>query len=68
MNTPGRTDGVLRAWVVFEKTDVRMRDVDRLKIKTVWVNVYYGGTWTADDDHHLFIDDVAISKSASFED
>lgn len=67
MNTPGKHDGMLRAWVddklVYEKNDVRMRDVDWLKIETVWVNVYYGGTWTAEENHHLFIDDIAISNS-----
>ena len=67
MNTPGKNNGVLRARVdgklVFEKADVRMRDVDSLKIETVWVNVYHGGTWTAQTDQHLFIDDVTIGLS-----
>jgi len=66
LNTPGKNDGILRAWVdgrlVFEKTDVRMRDVDTLRIETVWLNVYYGGTWAATADYHLYIDDVAISR------
>ena len=67
MNTPRINDGVLRGWVdgklVFEKTDVRMRDVDALKIETVWLNVYHGGTWTATANHHLYIDDVVISRN-----
>lgn len=67
MNTPGKTDGVLRAWVdeklVYEKSDVRMRHVDHLKIETVWINVYYGGRWTATENYHLFVDDIAISKA-----
>lgn len=67
LNSPGENDGVLRAWVddrlVFEKADIRMRDVPRLKIENVWINVYYGGTWEAIDDHHLYIDQVAISRS-----
>ena len=67
MNSPGKKDGVLRAWVdnklVYQKSDVRMRHVDRLKIETVWINVYYGGSWTATDNYHLFIDDVAISRA-----
>jgi hypothetical protein len=25
-------------------SDVRMRDMDTLKIETVWLNLYYGGT------------------------
>ncbi len=67
MNRPGKNDGVMRAWVdnrlVFEKRDVRMRDIDKLKIEMVWINVYHGGSWTAKQDQHLFIDDVAISRS-----
>ena len=66
LNTPGRNDGLLRGWVdgklVFEKSDVRMRDTAALKIETVWLNLYHGGTWTATADHHLFIDDVVISR------
>lgn len=67
MNTPGQNDGILRGWVngqlAFEKTDVRMRDVDTLKIETIWVNLYLGGTWTAESDHHLYIDDVVIARN-----
>jgi len=66
MNTPGKNDGILRAWVdgrlAFEKTDLRMRDVESLKIETVWLNVYLGGSWTARSDHHLYIDEVVISR------
>jgi len=66
MNTPGRNDGILRGWVdgrlAFEKTDVRMRDVDSLKIESVWLNVYLGGTWTSRSNHHLYIDNVVIAR------
>lgn len=68
LNTPGENDGVLRGWVdgrlVFEKTDVRFRDVESLKIETVWLNVYLGGTWSAQSTHHLYIDNVAIAREA----
>jgi hypothetical protein len=67
MNTPGKNDGILRAWVdgrpAFEKTDIRMRDVDTLKIEAVWLNVYLGGTWTSRSDHHLYIDNVVIARN-----
>lgn len=66
MNTPGRNDGILRGWVdgrpAFEKTDIRMRDVDTLKIEAVWINVYHGGTWAARSDDHLYIDEVVIAR------
>ncbi|MHC4398476.1 MAG: polysaccharide lyase [Planctomycetota bacterium] len=66
MNTPGQNDGVLRGWIdgkpAFEKTDVRMRDVDALRIEAIWLNVYLGGSWTAQSDHHLYIDNVVVAR------
>jgi hypothetical protein len=67
LNTPGEPDGILRGWVdgklAFEKKDIRMRAVDTLKVESVWINFYLGGTWTAERDHHVFIDEVVISTS-----
>jgi hypothetical protein len=67
LNTPGRTDGILRGWVdgrlAFEKTNVQMRAVEALKVESVWLNVYLGGTWSAERTHHLYIDEAVISKS-----
>ena len=66
LNTPGQNDGILRGWVdgkpVFEKTDLRMRDIPDLKIENIWLNLYHGGQWTASTDDHLFIDDIIIAK------
>ena len=66
MNTQGKNDGILRGWVegqpAFEKTDVRMRDVDTLRIEAVWLNVYLGGSWVVKSDHHLYIDNVVIAR------
>ncbi|MFC2171434.1 DNRLRE domain-containing protein [Acidobacteriota bacterium] len=67
MNTPGVNDGVLRAWVdgrpAFEKTDIRFRDVDTLKIEEIWLNIYHGGTDVSPYDQHAFIDNVVIARS-----
>ncbi len=66
LNTPGQANGVLRAWVdgqaAFEKTDVRFRLTDELKIEQVWMNVYHGGTIPSPRDQHLFIDNVVIAN------
>lgn len=66
MNTPGKNDGILRAWVdgklAFEKTDVRMRDVSQLKIEKIWINLYHGGSWAAESDDHLYLDNVVIAR------
>jgi hypothetical protein len=66
LNTPGRSDGILRAWVdgylAFEKTDIRYRETDALKIEMVWMNVYHGGGNPAPQTAHLFIDNVVIAR------
>lgn len=66
LNTPGRADGVLQAWVdgelVFERTDLRYRHVSDLKIETLWMNVYHGGTTPAPQDMSLFIDNLVIAR------
>lgn len=47
LNTPGERDGVIRGWVdgepALDVTDLRFRDVERLKIQDFWFRVYYGG-------------------------
>jgi hypothetical protein len=66
LNTPGRADGVLKAWVdgklVFEKTDIRFRNVPELRIESLWMNVYHGGTKAANQDISLYIDNVVVAK------
>ena len=66
MNTPGKNDGILRAWIdgkpAFEKSDVRMRDTDKLKIELIWFNLYHGGSKAAEKNHHIYLDEVVISR------
>jgi hypothetical protein len=66
LNTPGEKNGTLRAWIdgqpAFEKTDIRFRNVDKLKIEQIWMNVYHGGTRPSPYDQHLFIDNVVIAR------
>lgn len=72
LNTPslggrGKNDGILRGWIdgnlAFEKTDIRFRDVDKLKIEDVWVNVYHGGaTPVPKEDIHLYLDNMVIAR------
>jgi hypothetical protein len=62
----GKRDGILRAWIdgrpAFEKTDIRFRDVDTLKIEQIWMNVFHGGTQKSPYDQHLYIDNVVVAK------
>lgn len=66
LNTPGKSDGVLRAWIdgqlAFAREGIRFRDVDRLKIESVWMNVYHGGTKDAVSDLSLYIDHLVIAR------
>jgi hypothetical protein len=62
----GNNDGILRGWVdgqlVFEKTDIRFRDVYDLKIECIWFNVYVGGSWSADWDMDAYFDNMVIAE------
>lgn len=66
LNTPGEADGILRAWIdgrlVFEKVDVRFRNVPNLKIESAWMDVYHGGIARAKSDLTLYIDNVVIAR------
>ena len=67
VNTSGRKDGVLRAWIdgylVYEKTDVHVRDIPRIRIEQIWMDVYHGGREVAASELHLFIDNVVIATA-----
>jgi polysaccharide lyase-like protein len=66
VNTPGSKDGILRAWIdgdlVFEKSDLHLRDVATIRIEQIWMNVYYGGVNPSPSDLHLFIDNVVVAR------
>jgi hypothetical protein len=66
VNTPGKNDGVMMAWIdgvkLFSRSDIRVRDIDSLHIEQVWMNVYHGGTEVSPHNQHLFIDDVVIAR------
>ncbi len=48
MNTPGEGDGEVRLWVdgelVVNRTDIRWRDNENIKIESFWHQVYHGGS------------------------
>jgi len=66
LNTPGQSNGVFRAWVdgqlAFERTDLHWRDVNRLKIESVWLNVFHGGTARTDRDLTLYMDNLVVAR------
>lgn len=64
----GRNDGILRGWIdgelAFEKTDIRFRDLNTLRIEEIWMNVYHGGaTPVPGDDIHLYLDNIVIARA-----
>jgi hypothetical protein len=63
----GRLDGALKGWVngqlAYEKTDLRFRHVDSLKIERIWFNIYVGGVWTATHDMELYFDNVVVARN-----
>lgn len=67
LNAPGQHDGVFRAWIdghqVVERTGLSFRTVPDLRIESVWMNVYHGGTAPAPRDMSLYIDNVVIARS-----
>jgi hypothetical protein len=66
LNTPGKSNGILRVWIdgalAFSKEDVRFRDTAALKVESVWLNVYHGGVEKADRDLTLYIDNLVIAR------
>ena len=66
LNTIGKSDGILRAWIdgklAFEKTDVQMRKTEKLKIEKIWINLYHGGKAPASSQDQLFIDNLVIAR------
>jgi len=63
----GQGDGWLRAWadgaLVFDRTNLHVRDTDDLRIESVWLNIYHGGKAPAPANMHLLIDDLWIAPT-----
>lgn len=69
INTPGLSDGVLRAWVdetpAFEGTGLQFRRPGEpgIAIESFWFNVYYGGPSVAQRDLGLTVDSVKVDNA-----
>ena len=68
MNTPGRRDGVMQAWLdgvlVLDRRNVRFREVESFGIDAFQVATFFGGSerdWAPVRDEVLYLDDVVIS-------
>jgi hypothetical protein len=72
LNTPGaragergRHDGLVELWQdgarIGRRDDVRFRDLATMKIDDLFVNAYFGGTWTSPKNQFVFYDNIVLS-------
>ena len=66
LNTPGKEDGVLRAWVdgqpVFARRKLRLRDTLEVGIENAWFDLYMGGQQAALRDMSINIAQVVVAS------
>ena len=71
LNTPGRNDGVLRAWIdedrVCEYTSLKFRNdgYGDIKLSNYWFDFYYGGSWTSPSDNRVYFDRLTSRRGRS---
>ena len=69
MNTPGFQDGIIRGWVNgvlgYEKTNMQFRLVgnDNLHVRTVWLNLFKGGTTGNGDNMQVWLDQMVVATN-----
>ncbi len=65
LNTPGKEDGVLRAWVdgvpVLVRNNLRFRDTLQVGIENAWFDLYMGGQQPAVQDMTINIAQVVVA-------
>ncbi len=68
LNTPGQDDGVLRGWIdgelSYQKENAVFRKPghDDLHLRTIWLNVYKGGSKGNCDTGHVYLDQMVVSR------
>lgn len=69
INSPGLSDGVLRAWVDgtpafdLEGLEFRRPDEPQINVESFWFDVYYGGKPTAPRELGLTVDEVVVDTN-----
>lgn len=68
LNTPGRSDGLVRMWLdgraVGEAHGLRMRDTGALRLDGVFVDIFFGGSddsWAASADTHIDLAEFSLA-------
>lgn len=68
MNTPGSADGVIEGWVddvlSYRKTNMlfRLPEHDNLHLRTVWLNVFKGGTKGNCIGSEIYLDQLVVAS------
>ncbi|WP_210394986.1 polysaccharide lyase [Motiliproteus sediminis] len=66
LNTLGSADGELKAWIdgrlVADYQGLSFRSTDALKIESIWVDFYHGGTAKPATAQSIYIDNLVISS------
>lgn len=68
MNTPGKKDGIFRAWIdgelAYENTELEFRDVNSafIAIDRIWVNFYHGGIKPINQTSNAYIDNLVVAS------
>jgi hypothetical protein len=47
---------------LLERTGLRMRTVDSIKIENFWLNIFHGGTAVSPHDQRAYLDNVVIAR------
>ncbi len=69
MNTPGRTDGVVKGWLDsserFSRSDFEFRRPNEggVGIRELWLDVYFGGRRPTSNRLNLLIDEIDVSTT-----
>ncbi|MDO6694019.1 hypothetical protein Q4574_12055 [Aliiglaciecola sp. 3_MG-2023] len=67
LNSPGKQDGIFRAWIdgilIYERKNMYYRDTDKLKIEKVWMNYYFGGVAKPKHNFQMYLDNIVIASS-----
>ncbi len=71
MNTPGKTDGLIEAWVDGKKgvsiPNLRFRDTNAFGIDLFQFSTFFGGgddSWSSLKDEYIYFDDFIISQQS----
>ena len=64
---PGRFDGVIRGWIngisAFERSNLRFRHTDSLRIQSAWLDFYHGGKVPAPKEMQVYIRNIEVHTS-----